>query len=56
MVLHFMNKYELMCLKISSKWDLRRFCSATNTTALVRLGPATPDEMGYCSNTAVKDF
>lgn len=56
MALHFINKYELMCLKISSKWELRRFCAATNSTALVRLGPATPDEMGYCSSTAVKEI
>lgn len=56
MALHFINKYDLMCLKIGSKWELRRFCTATNSTALVRLGPATPDEMGYCSSTAVKEI
>merc|ERR1712194_334958 len=56
MALHFINKYDLMCLKIGSKWELRRFCTATNSTALVRLGPATPDEMGYCSSAMVKEI
>jgi len=56
MALHFMDRYQLMCLKIPSKWDVRRFCAATNSSALVRLGPATPDEMGYCSSAMVKEI
>lgn len=55
MALHFMERYQLMCLKINSKWELRRLCTATNSTALVRLGPATADEMGYCDSVAVRD-
>jgi len=35
-----------MVVKITSKWELRRLCGVVNATALVRLGPATPDEMG----------
>jgi T-complex protein 1 subunit theta len=49
MALHFIEKYRLMCLKVQSKWDLRRLCSTVGATACVRLGPATPDEMGSCS-------
>lgn len=49
MALHFIEKYQLMCIKVQSKWDLRRVCSAVGATTIVRLGPATPDEMGYCS-------
>jgi len=46
MALHFIQRYDMMCLKISSKWELRRLCAAVGATALVRLGPPTPDEMG----------
>lgn len=55
MALHFIERYKMMCIKINSKWELRRLCSATNSTALVRLGPATPDEMGFCDHVAVKE-
>jgi len=56
MALHFIERYNMMCLKISSKWELRRFCSSTGSSALVRLGPATPDEMGYCQSAAVEEI
>lgn len=56
MAMHFIERYGMMCIKITSKWDLRRICSATNSTALVRLGPPTPDEMGYCESVDVKEY
>ena len=48
MALHFCEKYKLMCIKVQSKWDLRRLCATVGATALVRMGPATPEEMGKC--------
>jgi T-complex protein 1 subunit theta len=56
MALHFIERYHMMCLKISSKWELRRLCNAVNATALVRLGPPTPDEMGYCDQVQVQEI
>ena len=56
MALHFIEKYGMMCIKVSSKWDLRRLCSATNSTALVRLGPATSEEMGHCDEVKVQEI
>jgi len=55
MALHFIERYNMMCVKINSKWELRRLCSATNSTALVRLGPATADEMGFCDSVSVNE-
>jgi T-complex protein 1 subunit theta len=51
MALHFIEKYGLVALKLSSKWELRRLCQATNSTALVRLGAPTPEEMGRATVT-----
>lgn len=51
MALHFIEKYQLIALKLSSKWELRRLCQATGATALVRLGAPTPDEMGCATVT-----
>mmetsp|Transcript_32252 Transcript_32252/g.53313 ORF Transcript_32252/g.53313 Transcript_32252/m.53313 type:complete len:533 (+) Transcript_32252:124-1722(+) len=50
MAMHFINRYKLMLLKLGSKWELRRLCQAVGATALVRLGPPTPDEMGFCES------
>jgi len=55
MAMHFLERYRIACLKIGSKWELRRFCSAVQATALVRLGPATPDEMGSCDEVTVQE-
>mmetsp|Transcript_41809 Transcript_41809/g.96712 ORF Transcript_41809/g.96712 Transcript_41809/m.96712 type:complete len:551 (+) Transcript_41809:85-1737(+) len=56
MALHFIEKYKMMCVKIQSKWDLRRLCATVGATALVRIGAATPEEMGSCAKIYVKEF
>ncbi|KAJ3083712.1 T-complex protein 1 subunit theta, partial [Quaeritorhiza haematococci] len=48
LALHFCNRYNLMVVKVLSKFDLRRLCRVTGATALTRLGKPTPEEMGYC--------
>eukprot|EP01036_Dinobryon_divergens_P039843 gene39843-52589_t len=49
MAMHFLDKFNLLVIKIVSKFDLRRVCGALGATAIVRLGPCTPEEMGECS-------
>lgn len=44
-----------MCVKVPSKWDLRRLTGAVNATALVRLGPPTADEAGSCDLIEVRE-
>jgi T-complex protein 1 subunit theta len=56
MALHFIEKYGMMCVRCLSKFDLRRLCNTTGATALVRMGPATPEEMGSCSKVFQKEF
>lgn len=55
MALHFMDRYELLCLRLGSKWELRRLCQATGATALVRLGAPTAEEMGHAESVDVKE-
>lgn len=45
LALHYIDQAGLICLRIGSKWELRRLCRAIGATALVRLGPPTPDEL-----------
>ena len=46
MAMHFIEKYNLLALKIISKFELRRLCRAIGATACARLGPPMPEEIG----------
>ncbi|KAK6461992.1 chaperonin Cpn60/TCP-1 family [Scheffersomyces coipomensis] len=46
LALHFFNKYNILLLKVPSKFDLRRVCQVCGATPLPRLGAPMPDEMG----------
>eukprot|EP00948_MAST-09A_sp_MAST-9A-sp1_P002269 g2269.t1 len=56
MALHYIDKFGLLCIKLTSKWQLRRLCRAVGATASVALGAITPDEMGYCDSVKVHEF
>jgi T-complex protein 1 subunit theta len=48
LALHYLNRYNIMVVKVLSKFDLRRLCRVVGATALARLGVPTAEEMGYC--------
>ncbi|NXG67117.1 TCPQ protein, partial [Hemiprocne comata] len=55
MALHYANKYSLMLVRLNSKWDLRRLCKTVGATALPRLTPPTPEEMGHCDSVYLSE-
>lgn len=56
MAQHFLDKYELMSIKLPSKFDMRRVCETVGATALARLGAPTSEEVGYVDIVDVKDI
>lgn len=48
MALHFCNKYNILVLRLMSKWDLRRLCATVNSVCIPKLRPPTKEELGYC--------
>jgi len=56
MAQHFLDRYGMLCLKIQSKFELRRLCRTVGATALVRLGPVMADEMGHCDLVEVREI
>jgi len=56
MAMHYIERYGLMCVKVLSKFDLRRVCKAVGATALVRLGAPTAEEAGYCDSVTVEEI
>ncbi|XP_056296368.1 T-complex protein 1 subunit theta isoform X1 [Pseudoliparis swirei] len=55
MALHYANKYQLMVVRLNSKWDLRRLCKTLGAIALPRMTAPTPDEMGHCDNVYIEE-
>ncbi|KAL9232988.1 hypothetical protein vseg_008035 [Gypsophila vaccaria] len=56
MALHFCERYKLMVLKISSKFELRRFCRTTGAIALLKLSQPRPDDLGYVDFVSVEEI
>ncbi|XP_033112860.1 T-complex protein 1 subunit theta-like [Anneissia japonica] len=54
--LHFLNKYNIMAVRLSSKWDLRRLCRAVGAVPLPRMTAPTPDEMGHCDHVEISEI
>jgi len=55
MAMHFIEKYKLMAVKISSQHDIRRLCRATNSKGMVTVGPPGAESIGFCSSIAVRE-
>ncbi|RDY09089.1 T-complex protein 1 subunit theta [Mucuna pruriens] len=56
MALHFCERYKLMVLKISSKFELRRFCRTTGSVAMLKLSQPNPDDLGYVDSVSVEEI
>lgn len=46
LAMHYLNRYDILVIKVQSKFELRRICRVVGATPLARLGAPMPDEMG----------
>lgn len=53
---HFIDRYQMMAVKITSKFELRRLTRTVRATPLIRLGPAMPDELGHCDLVETREI
>jgi len=44
---HYLNKYEILAVKVSSKFELKRVGETCGATAIIRMGAPLPEELGY---------
>lgn len=56
LAMHFMEKFKLMAIKVSSKFDIGRICKATNAHPSVRMGAPQPEELGHCDSVYVEEI
>lgn len=52
---HYLDKYSIMCIKVTSKFDLRRLCKAVKARALVQMGPVRTEDVGMCAEVYVRE-
>lgn len=56
LALHYFNKYNILILKVPSKFDVRRICQVCGATPLPRLGAPMPEEMGSIDLIETKEI
>jgi len=56
LALHYVNKYNMMAVRLMSKWDVRRLARATGATALPKMTPPTSEEMGMADSVYVDEL
>jgi T-complex protein 1 subunit theta len=56
MALHFLNKYDLMAVRLMSKFDLRRVCKAVNATASCKVEKPAAEDLGYADEVYVDEL
>merc|ERR1719230_1116051 len=53
---HYLNKYKILCVKITSKFELRRVCRTVGATSIIRTGAPLPEELGYCESIKMEEI
>ncbi|XP_033338503.1 chaperonin containing TCP1 subunit 8 [Megalopta genalis] len=56
MALHYMEVYNLMAVRIPSKFDLRRLCKSVGSTALPKLVPPSKQELGFADSVCIDEI
>jgi len=56
MALHYINKYNMMAVRLMSKWDIRRLARATGATALPKMTPPNAEELGRADSVYVDEL
>eukprot|EP00825_Cyclidium_porcatum_P028382 TRINITY_DN3065_c0_g1_i1.p1 TRINITY_DN3065_c0_g1~~TRINITY_DN3065_c0_g1_i1.p1 ORF type:complete len:451 (-),score=92.16 TRINITY_DN3065_c0_g1_i1:456-1808(-) len=56
LIMHFLEKYRIMVVRITSKFDLQRICKALQAIPLARVDAPTPDEIGTCDECFVQEI
>ena len=56
LALHFLEKFNIMVIRINSKFELRRFCRATGAAALVKFEAPRQEDLGFARECAVEEI
>lgn len=54
-MLHYLEKYKIMVVRVMSKFELRRLAKCVGAVQLTRLGAPTAEEMGQADEVVVQE-
>jgi T-complex protein 1 subunit theta len=55
MALHYCNKYNLLAVRLMSKFEVRRICKTVNATPLPKLTAPKKEELGFCDKVYIDE-
>lgn len=53
--LHYVDKYKMTALRLTSKFDLKRICKSIGATVLLKLRAPTQEELGRCAEVQIDE-
>lgn len=56
LAVHYLNKYKIMAVRITSKWDLRRLCRVVGAVIQPKLGLPSQEEIGLCDRVFLDEI
>lgn len=56
LAMHFLNKYNIMAVRLMSKFDLRRVCKATNASAYPKIEQPKLEDLGFADEVYVDEL
>jgi T-complex protein 1 subunit theta len=56
LAIHFFEKYEMMIIKIMSKWELKRISRSIGATPVVNLKTPAEGELGYAAEVTFREI
>ncbi|XP_020620101.1 T-complex protein 1 subunit theta-like [Orbicella faveolata] len=56
MALHFCNKFNILVVRLTSKFDLRRLCRSVGAIILPKFTTPTAEEIGHCDEIRVSEI
>ncbi|KAK3854846.1 hypothetical protein Pcinc_038701 [Petrolisthes cinctipes] len=56
LALHYLNKHDIMAVRVTSKWDLRRLCKVVGAVILPKLTRPDPEEIGLCDKVFMDEI
>ena len=56
LAVHYFEKYQMLAVKIMSKWELKRIARAVGATPIVKLTTPTPEELGFANEVHFKEI
>jgi T-complex protein 1 subunit theta len=56
LAVHYFEKYQILAVKIMSKWELKRIARAVGATPIVKLTTPSPEELGFAHEVSFKEI